>query len=158
MTSFGRGDRVTLREFGGKGVPVETRRAETHDLAEVLAIQQVSPEASQWDAVGYAEHELLVAVNGARVIGFLAWRPITDGERELLNLAVAPDSRRKGAGRALVTAFLGAATGKVFLEVRESNDTARKFYKSLGFQEVMVRKKYYNSPDESAIVMLFHSC
>jgi ribosomal-protein-alanine N-acetyltransferase len=47
---------------------------------------------------------------------------------------------------------------QVFLEVRESNQAARIFYKSMGFQEVGIRKEYYQAPLEAAIVMKFHSC
>ena len=40
-----------------------------------------------------------------------------------------------------------------FLEVRESNLGARRLYEKQGFQEVAVRKQYYQSPPENAIVM-----
>lgn len=46
----------------------------------------------------------------------------------------------------------------IFLEVRESNYVAQKFYKSLGFQPVSLRQNYYSDPPESAVVMKFHSC
>jgi ribosomal-protein-alanine N-acetyltransferase len=42
----------------------------------------------------------------------------------------------------------------VTLEVPESNLVARKFYARIGFLEVAIRKKYYRSPIEDAIVML----
>jgi ribosomal-protein-alanine N-acetyltransferase len=102
--------------------------------------------------------DLLVAASGIHVVGFLVGRTLAPGEHELLNLAVAPDCRRQGVGRALVCAYLEASAGSVFLEVRPSNQAARAFYKSLGFDEVTVRPEYYHNPPESAIVMKFHSC
>ena len=90
-----------------------------------------------------------------RVAGFLVVRSLGEGESEILNLAVAPENRRRGVARAML---LPALHGSVFLEVRESNRSAIAFYKSLGFQEVACRTDYYGNPPESAIVMKFHSC
>ena len=79
-------------------------------------------------------------------------------ESELLNLAVAPEFRRKGLARALVQQLLNARGASLYLEVRESNHPARNLYKSMGFQEVNIRPEYYQNPPEAAIVMKFHSC
>jgi ribosomal-protein-alanine N-acetyltransferase len=79
-------------------------------------------------------------------------------ESEILNLAVAPEFRRRQVARELLRAVLRDPRGDIFLEVRESNVAARKFYESIGFEEIQIRKKYYHSPPETAIVMKFHSC
>lgn len=124
----------------------------------VAAIQQASPGAARWNVADYLERHFLVAVEGNRVVGFLVARTLAADEHEILNLAVAPDFRRKGVARALLDSALAGFRGAVFLEVRESNETAKKFYKSLGFKELSKREKYYDSPPETAIVMKFHSC
>jgi ribosomal-protein-alanine N-acetyltransferase len=124
----------------------------------VAAIQADSPEASAWGVDGYLELDFLVAAEEGRIAGFLVARTLAADERELLNLAVDPLHRRRGIGRSLVKALLAEAPGAVFLEVRESNRRARDLYKSLGFQEVSLRKNYYDHPPEAAIVMKFHSC
>jgi ribosomal-protein-alanine N-acetyltransferase len=134
------------------------RRGEADDLDSVAAIQQASPGAANWNVRDYLEQDFRVAVDGNRVVGFLVARTLTADEREILNLAVAPDSRRKGVARALLACVLEAFRGSVFLEVRESNGIAQAFYKSLGFKELSLRKGYYNSPPEAGIVMKFHSC
>ena len=85
-------------------------------------------------------------------------RTLAADEQEILNLAVTPDFRRKGVARALLDHAFKGFRGAVFLEVRESNDVAQEFYKSLGFKELSKRAGYYDSPPESAIVMKFHSC
>ena len=92
------------------------------------------------------------------VAGFLVLRRVAADEGEILNLAVSPDFRRLGVARRLMETALKNYSGAFFLEVRESNEGAQKFYKSLGFQEVSRRPAYYESPPESAIVMKFHSC
>ena len=135
------------------------RRGGADDLEAVAAIQQASPGAAGWAVADYLEQDFRVAMEGNRVVGFLVTRAVAADEREILNLAVAPDFRRKGIARALLgRAFDDAFRGAVFLEVRESNGVAREFYKSLGFKELSRRKEYYDSPTETAIVMKFHSC
>ena len=90
------------------------------------------------------------------VVGYLVARQVAD-EGEILNVAVAPESRRRGVGRALVAAGLGrlGALGarQVYLEVRESNVAARELYRGFGFVEVSRRLKYYRRPVEDAILL-----
>jgi len=78
-------------------------------------------------------------------------------EGEILNLAVAPQSRRHGLGHALVRRVLEALTGRgaraIYLEVRESNAPARRLYAAHGFREVGRRQRYYRRPVEDAIVL-----
>jgi len=78
-------------------------------------------------------------------------------EGEILNLAVAPDGRRRGLGRELVRATIDALTERevrqVYLEVRESNAPARALYATFGFKEVGRRQQYYRRPVEDAIVL-----
>ena len=128
------------------------------DLDAIAAIQSASPEAAQWDPGDYLQYDLQVALVNREIAGFLVSRTPAAGESEILNLAVAPEHRRRGVARGLVEAWLRGVKGDVFLEVRASNEAAQKFYKSLGFQVVSVRSEYYSSPVETAIVMNFHSC
>jgi [ribosomal protein S18]-alanine N-acetyltransferase len=134
------------------------RRGGAGDLDAVAAIQQASAGAARWNVADYLEQDFLVALAGNRIVGFLVARTVTVDEREILNLAVAPDFRRKGFARALIARALETFSGCVYLEVRESNGVAREFYKSLGFKELSKRTGYYDSPPETAIVMKFHSC
>ncbi|HTP30950.1 MAG TPA: ribosomal protein S18-alanine N-acetyltransferase [Candidatus Acidoferrales bacterium] len=137
---------------------VEIRTATPADLPAVAAIQDASPEAAHWPVSDYLSHQFLVATVGDSVAGFLVSRTVGPGEQEILNLAVSPDFRGKGIGRTLFQAAIREFQGLIFLEVRESNSTARSFYKSLKFQEVALRQNYYREPPEAAIVMKFHSC
>jgi ribosomal-protein-alanine N-acetyltransferase len=98
----------------------------------------------------------LIAEVAGKVGGYVVALDAAD-EGEILNLAVAPGSRRTGLGRALVEAILGVlkdrAVGQVYLEVRESNAPARSLYAAQGFREVGRRKGYYRRPVEDAIVL-----
>ena len=40
-----------------------------------------------------------------------------------------------------------------FLEVRESNDAARRLYEKMGYEQIGVRKNFYEKPAENAIIM-----
>ncbi len=134
------------------------RRGEPSDLDAICAIQTASPEAAQWPPSDYLQYDLRVAASDRRVVGFLVTRTPAPGESEILNLAIAPEHRRQGVARTLIQAWMQGIAGDIFLEVRASNLTAQKFYKSLGFQEFVARPEYYACPLETGIVMKFHSC
>jgi ribosomal protein S18 acetylase RimI-like enzyme len=75
----------------------------------------------------------------------------------VLNLAVAPDARRRGLGGALLRAGIAALrhrrVSEVFLEVREPNRSAQALYLSHGFRPVGQRASYYRNPREDALVL-----
>jgi len=128
------------------------------DLDAIAAIQAVCPEAAQWNTAEYLECDFLVAILDGRIVGFLVGRMTAPGEYEVLNLAVAPSVRRCGFGRELMSAFVQRSMGDIFLEVRDANQAARNFYKSIGFREIAVRREYYDNPPDDGVVMNFHSC
>ncbi|HEY0179622.1 MAG TPA: ribosomal protein S18-alanine N-acetyltransferase [Dokdonella sp.] len=81
-------------------------------------------------------------------------------EMHLLNITIAPASRRRGHARRLLAGLVQVcrerAASRLWLEVRESNVDARETYRRLGFAEVGRRRGYYPAPEsrrEDAIVM-----
>lgn len=136
---------------------IDIRTGQPEDLPAVEFAQNACPEAAHWPVRDYLEHDFRVALCGRRLAGFLVARVVVPGEAEILNLAVSPDFRRIGVGKGLIRSFLDTFRGACFLEVRASNTGAREFYKYLGFQEIAVRKDYYDSPRECGVVMNFHS-
>lgn len=86
-----------------------------------------------------------------------AFARVIAGEAEILNIAVLPMFRRRGLGARLLDAALATAeTGgavEVFLEVRESNESARALYRARGFRPVGVRTDYYRKPRENALIL-----
>lgn len=86
---------------------------------------------------------------------FLMGRCIAD-EAELLTLAVAPEARRKGLGRALLAEFahtsLARGAREAFLEVASDNAPAMALYASAGWQPAGTRRGYY-APGIDALVM-----
>ena len=134
------------------------RAASEQDLPAIAAIQAAAPGASHWNPRDYLTYECRVAEEGSAVMGFIVARAVAEREWEILNLAVAPNARRRGIGRHLLGDTLARHVGEFFLEVRESNSSARRFYEYAGFREITRRLQYYDDPDESAIVMKLFSC
>jgi ribosomal-protein-alanine acetyltransferase len=87
--------------------------------------------------------------------GVLAPRGAT--EADIQTIAVAEGARRHGLGRTIMLTLIGEAVKRgaeeVFLEVRADNPGARELYRSLGFEELAVRAKYYQPDGVDAIVM-----
>ena len=93
---------------------------------------------------------------GTRLSGYVIVRSAGE-EAEILNLAVAPEFRRRRValrllGRGLET-LLERGVHEVFLEVRRSNGAARALYHQLGFALAGVRRGYYRKPLEDAMVL-----
>ncbi|MCW5983107.1 MAG: ribosomal protein S18-alanine N-acetyltransferase [Bryobacteraceae bacterium] len=139
-------------ESGEEEAGIAIRAAARADLPFIEQIQTLSPESAQWPAADFLNYDCRVALAGGRVAGFIVTRSAA-GEHEILTLAVAPEFRRRGIGRALVESVLRSLAGPVFLEVRESNMAALNLYKTIGFYEYAVRRSYYSDPEEPAIVM-----
>jgi ribosomal-protein-alanine N-acetyltransferase len=97
-----------------------------------------------------------VAQAGRGIAGYLIGREVA-GTGEILNLAVAPEFRRAGVGRALLRAAIirlrKRRVDEVYLEVRESNLSAQALYLSSGFRPVGQRAAYYRNPKEDALVL-----
>ncbi len=97
-----------------------------------------------------------VAVMDKKVIGYICANFVAD-EGHILNLAVHPDFKRKGIAKTLVENILEELKETdcrfLYLEVRASNNTARELYEGFGFKVVGTRKKYYNKPEEDAVIM-----
>jgi len=132
------------------------------DAAIAGQILREARGAASWSEQALRETALLpgvgafVSEHDGAISGIVVGRQVLD-EAEILNLAVRPELRRRGEGRALVhrilQRFAGQKVSRVFLEVRESNAGAIAFYLGLGFMAVGTRRDYYQEPKESATVM-----
>jgi ribosomal-protein-alanine N-acetyltransferase len=132
------------------------------DLAEVAAIEQKS-YAFPWSEnifrdclrVGYTCRALDLA---GQIIGY-AVMSLGAGEAHVLNVCVRDEFRCLGFGRRLLEHLLERAGSdgvhEAFLEVRPSNLAAIRLYQQLGFEQIGIRRGYYQAPDgrEDAIVL-----
>jgi ribosomal-protein-alanine N-acetyltransferase len=105
---------------------------------------------AEFDALIHQPGCLLAAVPGGFALGRLA-----GPEAELLTLAVHPEARRRGLGRALVRAYeadaAAAGAQESLLEVAVTNTAARALYAGLGYAEAGRRRGYYTREGAPAI-------
>src|SRR5450756_667268 len=78
------------------------------EISRVSLSQAWSRESLQAELDNPARARFLVAEVEGQVIGFIHWRLVLD-EGQIMNLAVNPDYRRHGAGRALLDAAVRSA-------------------------------------------------
>ena len=128
-------------------------------MQEIMAIESMS-FASPWSEISFINEIkkpysiLLVGVAEIHVVGYIiAW--LVAGEIHIANLAVHPEYRRHGIAEALVDQVMRLCKGAVWieLEVRKSNRPARALYRKLGFQKIGLRKRYYETEGEDALIM-----
>jgi ribosomal-protein-alanine N-acetyltransferase len=133
------------------------------DLDEVLEVERAS-FSNPWSRQMFRWEMQNAGVSYAYVLRTPAWRVaafctvwLVLDEVHINNVAVRPECRGQGAGRALLLFVLrmGAEMGatSATLEVRRSNAAALKLYEGLGFKVGGTRRNYYTSPVEDALVL-----
>lgn len=128
------------------------------DMARLHA--RAFDQSRPWSADEFAA---LTAMPGVFAVGdataFALVRVIVD-EAELLTIATAPECRRQGKARLLMTAWQKEAANRgatrAFLEVAGDNAAALSLYAACGFRDSGLRKAYYprkNGPAADALIM-----
>lgn len=78
-------------------------------------------------------------------------------EGEILRIGVRKDAQRQGTGRTLFQALCkecqSRGISRVLLDVREGNETAKRFYEKQGFVVDGIRPRFYRKPVEDAVLM-----
>jgi [ribosomal protein S18]-alanine N-acetyltransferase len=141
---------------------LEIRLMSEADVDAVVAIEKRSYQFPWSDGifrdclrVGYV---CRVVVVGGLVVGH-GIMSLGAGEAHILNLCVDPDFRCRGVGARLLRHLLersrAARMSDAFLEVRPSNIAAIRLYRSTGFEQIGVRRGYYqaSSGREDAAVL-----
>ena len=112
-------------------------------------------EGSFEDSLSREDTIFLVCEDG-EVVGYVGMY-LSFEEGEITNVAVTPSYRGKGCGNLLIQAMKEEAKARraecILLEVRVSNAPAISLYKKHGFEEIGIRKNFYQYPDEDAIIM-----
>jgi [ribosomal protein S18]-alanine N-acetyltransferase len=116
-----------------------TRSGYLTELADTERRYYLAAEGADGELLGWA---------GVMVIGESA---------EILTVGVVPAARRRGIARLLIDGLTAEARNRgaveAFLEVRVDNDAARALYAGEGFDEVGLRRGYYDSGRVDAVVM-----
>lgn len=139
------------------------RPAEHADLLSIVRIENTS-FAQPWPYSAFErfldEPGFLVATGvSGKVTGYIVADVTRNYGRNLghiKDIAVHPEHRGDGIGSALLSRIIAVLSGQgattVKLEVRESNDGAKRLYRQFGFEPLRRVPGYYD--DEDAIVMI----
>jgi ribosomal-protein-alanine N-acetyltransferase len=133
------------------------------DLDGVLAVEGESftnpwtKDMYAWELQNRAVcHIFVVRTPEQRVAGFCAFWLVVD-EIHINNVAIRPALRGQGIGSHLMQRVFEEAkrlgARRATLEVRRSNEGARRLYERLGFYVAGTRPSYYTNPVEDALIL-----
>jgi ribosomal-protein-alanine N-acetyltransferase len=144
--------------------PVALRAMTSADLPGILELEHALFGEEAW-SVQMLEGELaqqpasrhyLVAQDDAAIAGY-GGLLAAGTQADILTLAVAADHWGRGIGSSLLAALLAEAQRRscreVFLEVRIDNARAQRLYRRYGFEQIGIRKGYYQPSGVDALVM-----
>ncbi|MGE5484101.1 MAG: ribosomal protein S18-alanine N-acetyltransferase [Ignavibacteriales bacterium] len=134
-------------------------------LGDLDAVQEVEQQSfpTPWSRKAFwceltqniYAHYIVVRVGGV-VAGYGGMWVILD-EAHVTNIAVDPAYRGHGLGRRIMLELMERARSRgatrMTLEVRKSNEVARRLYEKLGFVAKGIRRGYYADLKEDAIIM-----
>ncbi len=137
------------------------RKMRSSDLPEVMAIERANYQFP-WEEDIFrdcfkANYNCWVCEEQDVVLGYCILSMAVD-EAHVLNICVAPEEQGQGIGRKMLEHLIETARGRaetMFLEVRPSNTVAIALYEDMGFNEIGIRKGYYQSEHgrEDAIML-----
>ncbi len=127
------------------------RKAGDDDIEDVYKIEQESfPNPLSYEGLAHefriSFSTIIIAEYMGDIVAFaIIWK--VHDEIHLNKIAVKNEFRRMGIGKALVSCIIKTINPEnakgILIEVREKDEGAVSFYKSLGFRVTGVRKKYY---------------
>jgi [ribosomal protein S18]-alanine N-acetyltransferase len=142
---------------------VQVRRLTYSDLPSVLSIERRS-FPTPWSLAMFVlelskpSGICLAAATEEGLTGYLVCSRYAD-VWHLMNVAVAPETRRQGIATMLMEQLFGQAgdDARVTLEVRTSNEEAIAMYRRFGFRPAGHRRRYYHDNGEDALIMWLDS-
>ncbi|MBP2646255.1 MAG: ribosomal-protein-alanine acetyltransferase, partial [Firmicutes bacterium] len=138
---------------------ISIRKMESADIDAVVAVENAS-FLTPWSRAAFEEEinendlaHYLVMECDWQVVAYAGMWMILD-EAHITNVAVLPQHRHQGLGKALLTSLINKARDlgatAMTLEVRVSNAVARQLYEHFGFFEKGRRRQYYTDTQEDA--------
>ena len=142
---------------------VQIRRMNLDDVEAVYAVE-TECFTDAWSKQSFIDEMqknvvaryLVLEVNGC-VVGYAGTWVVLD-EGHITNIALQKAHRGQGYGKRLVEALVQYAANLgvhyMTLEVRRSNLVAKSLYEGCGFENIGVRKRYYEDNNEDAFLMV----
>jgi len=130
------------------------------DIQNALAFQDWNERQMKQEISANYTYAVVYENSSAEILGYAVFH-LLGADSELLSIAVSDKAQRSGiGGELLLSGFsqLNFESGDCcFLEVRENNQKARRFYEKFGFQLFGIRKKYYSDGENAALYKVEHS-
>jgi ribosomal-protein-alanine N-acetyltransferase len=141
--------------------PGVIRAMTAQDLPAVAEIDAISfhqpwpPAAFEVELINSNARCWVAELDGRITAALVIWRVLD--EAHIATIAVHPDFRQRGIGKALLQAGMQAAFAEgariYHLEVRAGNLAAQEMYTGFGYEVVGRRPKYYKDNGEDALLM-----
>ncbi len=143
-------------------ITLKIEQMRLYHLDEVMQIESTVHGPTHWKRsafVGEINSEssaTWVASLHGKVVGYAVLN-IIENEGHIINIAVHPDWQGNKIGKALLLELVFCAINwhleHLTLEVRESNEPAKKLYFGFGFEEKGKRPNYYANNNEDALIL-----
>lgn len=141
-------------------MPMEIIPASIRDLSALRKLERICFGSDSWPlfdliaVLTFPDVVRLKAVENNRMVGFVGGDPRpSQGFSWIVTIAVLPEYRRRGIGRALLYACEAQLkTPRLRLSVRATNQSAINLYEQEGYRTMDIWRSYYND-GENAIVM-----
>ena len=142
---------------------MQIRELEPKDIDSLMELELEIFEAEAWQRKSF-ESELAnpntyyIGIFESELLGYAGLSTVPASfASDIQTIAVRPGQQSRGLGRELMNRLIAKATAlgseQVFLEVKADNQRAIQLYKSLGFEQIDVRKRYYQPSGTDALVM-----
>lgn len=143
---------------------IQISSVDIDEFPSILAINKSTNlfQFSHTDLVGYMANlhnrqiSKVAKIDG-KVIGFAIMKQDDKYTQHLLQIAINHEYRRKGIAKQLMIDIINNAINvgikKIILEVRTTNDSAIKLYKTLGFNEQAFLPKFYDNANGYEFVL-----
>jgi len=142
---------------------ISYREATALDIPVLVSMDRKYFPYTAWPAeqfrgeIGKATRFFLVGENDNQIIAYAgAFLPSVGGEGDIMTIAVAPEFRRKGIAKELISRLESWAKARgaiaMMLEVDVTNIEAIDLYKKLGYETLNVRKNYYGYGKDAQIM------
>lgn len=124
----------------------EIQKMYDHEILSISSIENDFKTSTYYYISAFCNNEL---------VGFAGISVLVD-HADLIGIAVDKKYTRNKIGSALLSHLITFCTkmdlDNIFLEVRESNNTAINFYEHFGFKKISIRNNYYKDNNESALI------
>jgi ribosomal-protein-alanine N-acetyltransferase len=135
---------------------IETDIDHVHEIESAVFAEPWSKKAFLSDLNNDYAIPMVIRLEN-KIAGYTCLYHVLD-EIQIGNLAVSPHYHKRGIGTKIMEHIMQMAVDLkvkiLVLEVRPSNEAARRLYLKFGFKEIGHRRFYYRKPTEDALIMI----